>query len=230
MALLYMVIKNHLNSSGEHPYISRTVSDGTISESQFIQDVSFGSTVTETDVEAVFNAAKRVLLKHLSDGRNVNTGFSHFSSQVKGHFVSLSDSFSKDKNWVDIKVNLPISLKNDLNSKPNVRKLTPNKQMPMLFELSNLSKDHVDTFSSGDLAGIEGVNLVFDKADLDTGIFLVNNATKAISKVQEYSLIKANRVHFKLQALDAGSYNLLCRIKVGEKLREGVLEETVTVI
>lgn len=231
MALNYFITKNKLVSSEKSLFIPRTVSNETISNEQFIEDVAFGTTLTIPDVMAVLKALERVLVEHLSAGRNVNLDTMTLRVQVKGDFSSSSDSYTSGRNWIDIKINPSELLRKQVEENAKVQKLDISKSMPILDSIQNQSDEGKDTFQKNDLVKLEGSNLKFNKQMTDTGIFLVKEEEGLELRIREYSMIHKNYILFKMpKSIDIGNYKLYIYTKLGEDIIKRSFDKQITIV
>jgi hypothetical protein len=226
----YCLSKNKLSTSDIAPYLARTITNGTLTWEQFIQDIAYGSTATLADVKAVLENIERVCIKNLSQGRSVNLGMFIIRPQVKGYFHSIDENFTQEKNWIQLSIIPSSNFQKKVTQNAKTQKISQRKKkLPMIYSFENHSTDNPNSISVSDLVSIRGENLKFDKANQDLGVFL--KSKNEIIRVVEYSQITSKKVSFKVPTglQTTSSYNLKVKSMFGQDLREGEFDSTLRV-
>lgn len=225
--IFFGLLKNKLITSVQAPYLAKTMLDGALNYENTLKALAYGSTATLADIKAVLENVERVCIENLAQGRSVNLGFCSLRPQVKGKFQSPEDSFSQDKNWIDVTL-IPSPLfckKVTLEAKTLRVSLT--KALPTLTVLENHTSGSSSILANGELITLRGENLRFDKSEPLLGVFFEKEGieTKAI----EYSQISSRTVSFKIPGgLSSGeNYKLLLKNKFGSEIRVGELDYEV---
>jgi len=231
MALKYTLLQNKLSKTGNAPAcIARTIHTGHLSIEDFYEEVAFGSTITVTDVRAVYEASNRVLQNYLARGYKVHTDFGTAFANVKGGFDDLSDQFRKNRNYLQACFVLSSSMQRSINELAAVEKVVIDEKRPLCYGITNMSRDISDSFLAGDLSKLTGTRLSFDRNDQAQGVFLLSIVDGSILRVHEYGDVTNSSITFKIPSnLVAGSYELSVRALMGSAIREGLLEAELVV-
>lgn len=218
--------KFHLDSY--EGFSGRIEHEGNVSYEAFVKEVADRSSIKDSDVDGVVRNIIKILSRHLSAGRNVDTKVFRASTRFRGRFDSLEEGIQKNKHRAEM-VFLPgRELKKEFQNEVHmeiVRKMTPR---PEIYKVVNHSSGSTETISPGDLISINGLNLKFENSKLDEGLFLEGQDGQL--RVQEYSQIGTNTISCKLPiGLQPGDeYQFLVKSRFGTNLREGRLESVLT--
>ncbi|HNB99391.1 MAG TPA: DNA-binding domain-containing protein, partial [Leptospiraceae bacterium] len=220
----YSLIKNRLSTAGVSPYLPKTLLEGSLVFEQFLKALAYGSTATLADVKAVLENLERVCIENLSQGRSVNLGFCTIRPQVKGSFQNLEDSFSQEKNWIEVSIAPNPNFLKKITQDAKLQRVSLSKTLPLLFSLENHTTGLEASLVAGDLVTIHGENLKFDKSVPNVGVFFEGAGVE--QRVSEYSKIAGKSISFKVpNGLNPGvSYKLKVKNSFGQEIRTGELE------
>lgn len=224
----YILTPNKLRTSAEIPYLARTVLNGSLTGKGLINALSFGSTVTSTDIKAVLDRLENVVAEQMAQGRSVNLGFVTLRPMIKGSFLTPDESFQKDKHRILVRANPSSKLVSYVNHEGSTARINPQSISPVLNSWSNLSVEGMLNPMPGQLLEARGNRLRFDKADLAQGLFILRGDGSVV-RVNEYSRISGNRLGFKLpEALEPGeSIRLKVTALFGSSIRSGELDAPI---
>ncbi|HNI90763.1 MAG TPA: DNA-binding domain-containing protein, partial [Leptospiraceae bacterium] len=192
----YTLLKNKLTTSALAPFLPKTLLEGSLSFEQFIKALAYGSTATTADVKAVLENLERVCIDNLSQGRSVNLGFCTIRPQVKGSFQSPEDSFTAERNWIELSMIPNSNFQKKVTLEAKLQRVAQNKTLPLLLSLENHTTGVETSMLAGDLLTLHGENLKFDKAAANQGIFLERAGVE--QRVSEYSQVSGKVISFKV--------------------------------
>lgn len=220
----YTVSKNKLSTSASAPYLPKTLLEGSLSFEQFIKALAYGSTATVADVKAVLENLERVCIENLSQGRSVNLGFGIIKPIVKGSFQNPEDSFTAEKNRIEVRFSPNPTFQKKITLEAKVQRVAQNKTIPQLLSLQNQSSELEIAMISGHLLTLHGENMKFDKTAANLGLFFEKAGVEL--RVSEYSHISGKVISFKVpNGLVSGeSYKLKLKSIFGQEVRTGDLD------
>ncbi|MBK9502115.1 MAG: hypothetical protein IPO06_22610 [Leptospiraceae bacterium] len=223
----YTLLKNRLSTAALAPYLPKTLLEGSLLFEQFIKALAYGSTATVADVKAVLENIERVCIENLSQGRSVNLGFCTIRPQVKGSFQNPEDSFTAEKNWIEVSFAPNPTFQKKITLEAKLQRVAQNKTLPLLLSLENHTTGIVESMVAGDLLTLHGENMKFDKVAAHVGVFFERAGVE--QRVSEYSQVSGKVVSFKVpNGLVSGeSYKLKLKSIFGQEIRTGELEYEV---
>ncbi len=232
MALEYYLVQNVITPD-PNDYMAITVGAGTATVEDLLDDVTReGSTVTRAEGLAFIEEFTQAAVRRLKRGETINTPLFNMGGSIVGVFNGDEDSFTDERHQVKIRMSPGTRIK-EAEKEIKTKKVTPKERLPLLlhfYDNSSESQDEVATPGGG--ARITGNLLKFDEADATQGIFFINTATSAATRVSGKLLRnKPGELIFMIPALAAGSYRVEVRVKFlnAEALRQGTLSDALTV-
>ncbi|MCB1159680.1 MAG: DUF4469 domain-containing protein [Leptospiraceae bacterium] len=138
-----------------------------------------GSTITRSDIIAVYHDMRKTIQNILQEGGRVNlNGFCQFFPVIKGVFEDEFDSFDSSRHSLDISSRVSAEFKlafQDVKlEKTEVKPNLPN--LKAFLDLKTGEKNSI--ISSNSIAALKGSNLKFDPFQVDEGLFLQNMQDK----------------------------------------------------
>ena len=223
----YTLFKNKLSTSAIAPYLPKTLLEGTLSFEQFIKALAYGSTATAADVKAVLENIERVCIEHLSQGRSVNLGFCTIRPQVKGSFQNPEDSFTAEKNWIEVFFLSNPTFEKKVTLEAKLQRVAQNKTLPLPLSLENHTTGLEASMVAGDLLTLHGENLKFDKSAANVGVFFEHAGIE--QRVSEYAKVSGKVILFKVPSglVSGESYKVKVKCIFGQEVRTGELENEV---
>jgi hypothetical protein len=223
----YTLLKNKLSTAASAPYLPKTLLEGSLLFEQFIKALAYGSTATTADVKAVLENIERVCIENLSQGRSVNLGFCTIRPQVKGSFQNPDDSFTAEKNWVEVSMIPNPAFQKKVTLEAKLQRVAQNKTLPLLVTLENHTTGVAQSMLAGDILTLRGENMKFDKAAANQGVFF--DIAGVEIKVTEYPQISSKAITFKVPTglVSGTSYKLKVKSIFGSELRTGEFEQVV---
>ena len=178
-------------------------------------------------MEELFIAMEFLLLR----GEHIVTPLFRITPLVNGVFESEETPFDRTRHLVKLKL-LPGKRLEQIAAEIPVEKVEPVVIVPKPVSVLDMAANVKNqSLTPGQPARIIGNRLKFEEADPLQGVFLIDTANEAETKVNFFLDNKPKTVTFIVpDPLPAGSYELQLRSNMGTKeLREGSLSQTLTV-
>ena len=235
MSLTIRAMRNHLGTS-EYPYYALASWYEFIDSDAFVDRMAAGrTTLSKTDIVAVFQLAREELARLLADGYYVKTPLGAALPVAKGSFRSTSDPFlPRDPNSghelrFDFRLDPAIETE-ALAAIQCVRDKEGDRRLPSVLSVSALPSGAGAEIEAGGLVRISGRRIKFDPSNESQGLFFVDE-TGVETRAEVYVLVLPSSLIAAVPAtLVEGGYRLSVRTlsKGGEKL-EGVAAEQVRI-
>ena len=181
-----------------------------------------GSTLTETDVNAVMRIAPLIMARYLSRGYRLRLPMGTFSIAVRGVFEGAEDVFDPARHTLEVTVKPGSEWEDLLPKKPELKKTVYLDKAPKVTTFTDqANKLKNETVSSGNIGLLSGANMKFDEEDLEEGVFFVKveksdqgkKSGKEI-RVAQYSLLTPTKINFLVPTLEKGAtYRVEVRFK-----------------
>jgi hypothetical protein len=235
MPLTIRAMRNHLGTS-EYPYYALASWYEFIDSEAFIDRMAVGrTTLSKTDIIAVFQLAREELARLLADGCYVKTPLGAALPVAKGSFRSASDPFlPRDPNSghelrFDFRIDPAIETE-ALASIRCVRDKDGDRRLPRVFSASALPSGASAEIEAGGLVRITGRRMKFDPSNEGLGIFFKDESGEETRAEVYVQILPSSLIAVVPATLAEGGYRLSVRTlsKGGEKL-EGVAAEKVRI-
>ena len=224
-------MRNNLGTS-QSPYYALASWSEVVESEAFIDRMAAGrTTISKTDILAVFQLAREELARLLSEGCYVKTPLGSALPVASGSFGSLFDPFlpnslgSGHSLRIDFRIDRSIE-KEALHGINCVRDREGDGRLPRLAAFEALPSGSREVAEAGGAMRISGSRLKFDPADRRLGLFLEDEAGIE-SRAEVYVLVQPSTL-IALVPADAapGSYRLIVRTisKGGEILEDALME------
>ena len=236
MAIRYALFENKMLHASANEYMARTRAVGTADFDMIAaRMVEMGTTVTKSDILAVFedmsNAAESLLL----DGFNINfDGLCNMKCSIKGIFAGPTDSFDAARHSLAVNASIGHRIRKAVLSSAEIVKAEAIIPVPSPAEFVDTASAAVNgTITPGNIGTINGYRLKFDPAAVDEGIFLIAAADSEI-KAASVATNKPARLVFLVPDMSgfAPEIHLEIRSRMSipdGRLRIGRLNETLTI-
>jgi hypothetical protein len=228
-------MKNNLGTSDDQFYALASWSELVESEA-FIDRMAAGrTTLSKTDIVAVFQLAREELCRLLAEGCYVKTPLGAALPVAKGRFRSPSDPFlpkspgSGHGLRIDFRIDPTIEAE-ALASIRCLRDKGEDRRSPSLSAVVSLPSGSVEVVEAGGLLRIAGARLKFDPADALQGLFFRDEAGGE-ARAEVYAQVLPSSVIVVVPAtLPDGSYRLVMRTRSrGGEILEGVATEPMRI-
>ena len=191
--------------------------------------IDAGSTVTEADIMAVLTDSIKVTQNFLLDGKRVQFGglFEMFP-RVKGIFTGILDTFDPARHYVDVGANPGARVRETVRKEAEVIQAEAATVMPSPIQFFDLDSGEVNsTVTALNIGTLKGHRMKYNEAQADEGIYFVNVATSAATKVTAVQKNKPGEQVFLVPNLAAADYWLEVRKRFTDTgdLRTGRLPE-----
>jgi len=236
MALTIRAMRNNLGTS-ESPFYALASWSEVVDSEKFIDRMAAGrTTLSKTDIIAVFQLAREELARLLSEGCYVKTPLGAALLVATGKFSQPRDPFlpnSPDSGHalrIDFRIDRKIE-KEALASIQCVRDKAGDRRSPNLLAFEALPSDSHAEAEVGDVVRISGSRLKFDPADRRLGLFLedetgIETRSEVYIQVRPSSLIALVPTGAK-----EGSYRLIVRtVSKGGEILEGSATERIRIL
>jgi hypothetical protein len=194
--------------------------------------VKRGTTLTETDVRAVLRLSFDEIADAVAEGNNVNLSLVNIKPSVQGVFDSVNDSFDDSRHTVRASVSAGIGLQQKMGT-ASLEKMGSSIVSPDIVDFNDVRTNSHTQASKGGIGVITGSELKFNPANATEGIFFVNNATNAETKVTEVAQRTEGKLMFMIPStLVAGSYYVEVRkaYTSSNAIRSDAFEQNLTVV
>ena len=223
-------------SNGTEKYHASVEPYKSLSLEDIINEMEFRhSSLTTSDMVAMFEDFGRTVIKRIQEGDRVSTDLFQISLSIKGTFNSLDDGYDGSRHKVRICINPSRAFKKAVTQNVRVEKKLSEQPLPKLMWFFNLEGSEPNTvLSPTHMARIKGENLTFDQTDPQQGLFLVPanspEPDQAI-RVTHFSQKTSGQIVFRVpDGLAPGFYRLEVRAVFGvSDLRTGTYKNKLEV-
>lgn len=232
MAVEYALFKNNLTSEpndyAAHVQIGRSVDlDGLIQRM-----IDQGSTVTESDIQAVLLDAIKAIEAELLAGNRVNFGgIVDLYPRIKGVFNGPADTFDKSRHTLTTGATPGSQVRKTMRDDGGVEKVEAIKPAPSPIEISDLETGDINESITTDSIGtIIGHRLKYNTGAADEGIYLIRVDTGDVVKVDKIQRNMPSELIFLVPDLEDGDdYYVEVRARMGDgtELRVGRLDAII---
>jgi hypothetical protein len=194
--------------------------------------VKRGTTLTETDVRAVLRLSFDEIADAVAEGNNVNLPLVNIKPSIQGVFANVNDSYDDSRHTIRASVSAGIGLQQKMGT-ATVEKIGSSIVSPDIVDFSDVRTNTHTQASKNGIGIITGSELKFNPANAEEGIFFVNNATNAETKVTEVALRTEGKLMFMIpNTLVAGSYYVEVRkaYTSSNAIRSDAFEQNLTVV
>jgi len=227
MPLTIRAMRNHLGTS-EYPYYALASWYDFIDSDAFIDRMAAGrTTLSKTDIVAVFQLAREELTRLLADGYYVKTPLGAALPVAKGSFRSTWDPFlPRDPNSghelrFDFRIDPAIETE-ALASIQYVRDREGDRRSPRLLSASPLPSGAEGEIEVGGLVRISGRRMKFDTTNASLGLFFKDEGGEETRATVYAQVLPSSLIAVVPAALAAGDYRLVVRTlsKGGDRLED----------
>ncbi|MGA2548345.1 MAG: DNA-binding domain-containing protein [Rectinemataceae bacterium] len=236
MALKIRAVRNNLGTS-ESPYYALAAWSELIETEDFIDRMAAGrTTLSKTDIVAVFQLAREELTHLLAEGCYVKTPLGSAIPRATGKLDSPFDPFQpgRMKSGHGLRFDFRLDPKIEREALSTLRcqrEASDDLQSPRLISVRSIQTGREGEAQSGDLIRISGKRMKFDPADESQGLFFRSSAGEEI-RASLYAHIQPSAIVAALPAeLAMGDYGLIIKTvsRKGTRL-EGIFQTTLRVV
>ena len=199
--LKYFLHPIQLKTPNSPKYSVRTIHSGKITRKELSELLSYGSTITPSDCEAVLSALESFLERNLSQGKLIDLGFLRFSSQVKGSFQKDTGKINSKQLSVGVKVLVNKKFQKKVEHLAKLKKTSEVSPKPILRQYLNNTINSKTEFRPGDILSISG-------KDLQTiyNYFFVSKKTNQFYKINKFYKVGRGNLTLVIPELPKGEY------------------------
>ena len=196
--------------------------------------IAQGSSITRSDILAVFQNLELALKTAMLEGYRVNFGgiFDMFPS-ITGTFDGITAAFTPAANGVDVRARCGSTVRDYVIASASVERVYLSKPAPTPMSYADLGSGTTDTtVTPGHIGTLSGQRLKFDASATDEGVFLVPLAGGAEVKVTAVQSNLPRELVFLVPTLTANAGYCLevrARLNGADELRTGRLGKTLAV-
>jgi len=236
MALTIRAMKNNLGTS-ENPYYALASWSGIVESDDFLNRMAQArTTLSKTDILAVFQLAREELVRLLAEGNYVKTPLGAALPVASGSFRTRDDSFLPKKRGSGHTLRIDFRLDPGLEAAAlakirYVRDRKPERRAPLLTLASSVKTGSSGQVEAGGLIRIVGARLKFDPAQPEQGLYF-RGPTRTETRAPVYAYVRpSSLVALVPPDLPEGSYELIVRsVTGGGDLVEGVADGTIQIV
>lgn len=205
-------------------YRAVVVADGTFTEDDLVQEIKKRNLGIPTNlIKPLIDVIFEIRDEKLNDNLNVYIKDTYYSVSAPGRYDSETSTPNQDKVNVTLK-----GYSSRLNS-PTWERITEriDTSIPVVRTFEDSATEELNSIiTPSNIAKLKGIRLDFDKTDNDQGVFFINEASNAQTRVEVYSEIRPSQLIFMNPALDTGNYTLEVRSKSNDSapLKTGILQ------
>jgi hypothetical protein len=236
MALTIRAMQNNLGTS-ESPYYALASWSELVEADDFIDRMAAGrTTLSKTDIIAVFQLAREELSRLLAEGCYVKTPIGAALPVAKGSFRSPSDPFlpkspnSGHELRIDFRIDPRIE-KEALASIQCLRDKRGDSLEPIVQTTAATPSGPLGEAFAGGILRLGGARMKFESANQSLGLFFIDEAG-AEFRARVYAQIKPSTLIAVIPAaLPEGSYRLFVRtLSKGGKPLQGAAAERISIL
>jgi hypothetical protein len=166
-----------------------------------------GTTVTKTDVLAVFNGMEEVIADALLEGNTINLPLFNTSFSISGVFESPLDVFNGNRHKLNINLTKGVLLR-ETEKDVKFEKTNTVTPLPQIQEVKDSISGAVnETLTANGVVEVRGYNLKIEGDDPACGLwFVADNGTETKADVLIEN--KPSRIIAMIPALPAGKYQV----------------------
>lgn len=230
--LKYALYRNHL-TEGENDFsaIPLSLTNKKI-EDIIAQITKPGSILKQTECVAVIHDFFRAISENLKEGTGFVSEYIRIQPRISGVFNGQDDQFDNQRHQKQISVSASGVLKNAID-KLKLEKVLPNARTPMIESVYDLKTQVLDdAISPGHMIEIRGSRLKVNMDEPDEGIYLINNGSGAVSKLEFVHRNLPSTLSALLpEELATGDYTIEVRTRLigNSKLLTGVFAKTLSI-
>jgi len=235
MTIRYALFENKLMHATGNEFVAMVSASGTADfEAIAARMADMGTTVTKSDILAVFEDMSKAAVSLLADGFNVNfDGLCNFKCSVKGVFDGPTDSFDASRHSLHVNASIGNRIGKEVINNAEIAKSEAVIPTPAPAEFVDTASGTVNNLLTvGNIGTINGWRLKFDPAAADEGIFLIADDGTEIKAVS-VATNKPSQLTFLVPDLAGFSpeFGLQVRSRMANpdgRLRTGRLEGSLT--
>ena len=176
-----------------------------------------GTTLTKTDVLAVFNGIEEVIADALLEGNTINLPLFNTSFSISGVFESPLDGFDGNRHKLNINLTKGVLLR-EAEKSVKFEKTSTTIPLPQIQEVKDSISGAVnETLTPNGVVEVRGYNLKIEGDDPACGLWFVaanGTETKAVTFIEN----KPSRIIAMIPALAHGNY----QVKVVSQYSNGI--------
>jgi hypothetical protein len=236
MPLRIRATRNNLGTS-DSPYYALASWSEIIESDEFIARMASGrTTLSKTDIIAVFQLAREELGRLLAEGCYVKTPLGSAIPRASGKFGSPDDPFQPGRRGsghelrFDFRLD-PVISREALAAIRCVRDADKDLRSPRILSINSIQSGRDDEAHSGDLLRIAGRRMKFDPADEGQGLFFCG-ASGEEARSALYAQVRPSTIIAEVPAdLCEGEYSLVIRtVSRGGARLEGKSETKLNIV
>lgn len=235
MALTIRTMRNHLGTSDKPYYALASVSELVECEAFIDRMASGRTTISKTDIIAVFQLAREELGRLLAEGCYVKTPLGAALPVAKGAFREADDPFlprsagSGHELRIDFRIDPSIE-REALASIRCVRDRAGDRRAPKPLAAVTLPSGERGEAAAGGLLKVSGARMKFDPANQALGLFFKGGDGRETRASVYAQALPSTLIAVVPLGLTEGDYRLVVRtVSKGGELLEGSLTEPVSI-
>ena len=206
MALNYALVKNKF---GEGYTAIAYPSGKSINQEELIDRIADrGSTLTKTDLVAVFNIANEELTKAAEKGETINLPLLNSSFSISGIFDSPMDSFDGTRHKLNLNLTKGMLMR-EAEKKVKLEKTNTTAPLPNILEVFDFKSGTVnDRLTPDGVVEARGFNLKIEGDDPACGLWFVSENGQEQIKAEIFIENKPAKVTAFIPNLNPGKWQL----------------------
>jgi len=227
MALNIRAMRNNLGTS-RSPYYALASWPGVVDTEAFIDQMAAArTTISKTDIVAVFQLAREQLGRLLAQGFYVKTPFGAALPLAKGTFLSPDEPFLPKSPGSDHELRIDFRIDPTLEAEALAsirchRDKEADRRGPRVLEAVGLPSGNREEIQPGGLIKVIGKRMKFDPADTRLGLFFKDGAGVETRAESSFIVQPSSIITLVPESQKEGNYRLVVRtISKGGELLEG---------
>ena len=229
--LNFTLVKNPFGTSAN--YIARVVNQKTVSFETLLEQMEDNTAIRKQDQRLVVTRFLNTIIRNLNNGLKVDTPIGEFKATLRGSFETLDEDFRPDtaanNHQIKVLMKPAATLVEEVREAIHTEKLMENAvKYPLVIQFENLCCSN-GKCRPGDALIMKGVNLKFDSAEEDEGVFFEKGPDKR-TRAAVYTYNTHSQLHCLIPQLEAGEYTIYVSSRLGNhQLRTTELEQTIKI-
>lgn len=192
-----------------------------------------GTTLTETDLNAVMNLLFTVIADEVASGNVVLLPLVNIRPSISGTFKTITDSFDSARHTKNASISPGVMLNLKMQD-AKTEKISTSNVAPTLLEFKDIESGSVNhMFTEGGIGQIVGNDLKFNPSNPEEGIFLVSREASTETRITILATYTKGKLMFRIPGnMATGHYLLEVRKGYGNanSIRKGILNHVLELI
>lgn len=185
MGINYSLEPNHLTPD-PNDQKARVIPNNVLNLEDIVKRIlKRGTTLTEVDVRAVLLIAMEEMCDAVAEGNNLNTPFVNARPSIYGIFNDVNDVFDVKRHTLGASMSAGTLLYKKMAVASTAKQAGSSAVAPDIISYNDVRTSSSTIATKGGIATITGTELKYDKGNVNEGIYFIDVATGAETKVTD---------------------------------------------